>query len=55
MKYRRGWAAKKVGVGHHVCAHEKGRVKKGHATHWGWVVNNYASNLSIAGMYTYKI
>ena len=27
IKYRTGWAGKKVGVGHHFCAHEKGWVK----------------------------
>ena len=55
IKYRRGWAGKKVGVGHHFCARKKGWVKKHHAIHWGWVMNNYASILLAADMYTNKI
>ena len=55
IKYRRGWPGKKGGVGHHFCARKKGWVKKHHAIHWGWVMNNYASILLAVDMYTYTI
>ena len=47
IEYRRGWAGKKVGMGHHFCARKKGWVKKHHAIHWGWAMNNYASVYTI--------
>ena len=62
LLYMRDWSQgaggggpeNKLGVGHNFRAREKGWVKNTHAIYWGWVMGNYASILSTAGMYTYK-
>ena len=55
IKYRREWAEKKWGWAIIFVHMKRGGSRKAMQHIGGWVENNYASILSIAGMYTCKI